>query len=185
MDPPAQKMFLENPHEFATAAVSVIKGKLADQLIEGIQYEKINEWYEMSQFEDIEAWGDYLVPAQWSAYDYVICDSDTEREFVQGLEKRQDVKLYVKLPSWFTLPTPIGTYNPDWAIVLEDRDDHGNPTGKPCLYLVRETKDKTDLQKLRPEEKRKIECGRRHFKDALGVDFKVVTSASDLPDGGV
>ncbi len=185
LDPPAQKMFLENPHEFATAAVSVIKEKLADQLIEGIQYEKINQWYEMSQFEDIEAWEDYLVPAQWSAYDYVICDSDTEREFVQGLEKRQDVKLYVKLPSWFTLPTPIGTYNPDWAIVLEDRDEHGNPTGKPCLYLVRETKDKTDINKLRADEKRKIACGRRHFKDALGVDFKVVTSASDLPDGGV
>ncbi len=185
LNPPAQKMFLENPHEFATAAVSVIKEELADQLIEGIQYEKINQWYEMSQFEDIEAWEDYLVPAQRSAYDYVICDSDTERDFVKGLESMDFVKLYVKLPSWFTVPTPIGTYNPDWAIVIEVRDTHGTPTGKPCLYLVRETKDKTDLSKLRPEEKRKIECGRCHFKDALGVDFKVVTSASDLPDGGV
>ncbi|MGO9021895.1 MAG: DEAD/DEAH box helicase family protein [Syntrophobacteraceae bacterium] len=184
--PPAQKQFIENPNEFATQAVAIIKAKLADQLIEGIQYEKINEWYEMTQFEDIEAWEDYLVPSpKRSAYDYVACDSNPEVEFVEGLESMDFVKLYVKLPSWFTVPTPIGTYNPDWAIVIEDRDEHGNPTGKPCLYLVRETKDKTDLSKLRPDEKRKIACGRSHFIGALGVDFKVVTSANDLPDGGV
>ena len=93
--------------------------------------------------------------------------------------------MYVKLPSWFTLQTPIGTYNPDWAVVMEERDEHGNPTGKPCLYLIRETKHTLNLNELRPEEKRKIECGRRHFKGALGVDFKVVISSSELPDGGI
>jgi type III restriction enzyme len=188
LSPSAQKGFLDNPNEFATAAVTVIKDKLADQLIEGIQYEKINQWYEMTQFEDIPAWEDYLVPvakSEKSAYDSVICDSDIERDFVKGLEKRQDVKFYVKLPSWFTVPTPIGTYNPDWAIVMEDRDSHGQPTGKPFLCLVRETKDKLDLTKLRLDERRKIQCGRSHFEKALDVRFKVVTSADQLPDGGV
>lgn len=78
--------------------------------------------------------------------------------------------------------TPIGEYNPDWAIVVEPRDAHGEPTGEQMLYLVRETKGTTNLDDLRPDEKRKILCGKRHFKDALSVDYKVVTSAEELVD---
>ena len=92
-----------------------------------------------------------------------------------------DVKLYIKLPDWFTVDTPIGTYNPDWAIVMEDPDS----SGKDKLYLVRETKDTTKLAELRPDERRKIECGKKHFEDALGVSYKVVTEVKQLPDGGV
>jgi len=99
-----------------------------------------------------------------------------ERRFVEALESRQDVQLYLKLPSWFVVRTPVGEYNPDWAIVMEN----GNG-GKPLLYLVRETKGTTHLDKLRPDERRKIQCGKRHFKEALGVDYKVVVSANDLP----
>ena len=66
---------------------------------------------------------------------------EVEKRFVEGLEKRDDVKLYLKLPRWFTVPTPVGNYNPDWAIVLEERDAHGQATDKPLLYLVRETKE--------------------------------------------
>ena len=65
---------------------------------------------------------------------------------VEGLEKRKDIILYLKLPAFFTVPTPIGNYNPDWAIVKEDRDAHGEPTGKEKLYLVRETKSTTDSE---------------------------------------
>jgi type III restriction enzyme len=151
-------------------------------LVEGIQYERINQWYEMTQFDPApESWENYLVPAEHSIYDQVEVDSQVERSFVEGLEKRDDVKLYVKLPAWFKVDTPIGEYNPDWAIVMEDRDAHGKPTGKPLLYLVRETKGATWKTGLRASEKRKIQYGRRHFEGALGVDFDVVSTASELP----
>ncbi|MBC8457583.1 MAG: hypothetical protein H8D67_06270, partial [Deltaproteobacteria bacterium] len=81
------------------------------------------------------------------------------------------------LPTWFTVCTPVGEYNPDWAIVMEDPD---KPTGEPLLYLVRETKDTQNLDKLRPDEKRKIKCGTKHFEE-LDVDYRVVTSAGELP----
>lgn len=172
---------MENPHEFATAAVQAIKQRLADQLVGGIQYFKIDEWYEMSQLEsEIESWEQYLVPSQRSIYDHVVADSDIERKFAEGLEKRDDVKVYVKLPSWFKVPTPVGEYNPDWALVLEDRDEHGRPSGGACLYLVRETKSTHQRDKLRPDERRKIACGMRHFEGALQVDYDVVTSASEI-----
>lgn len=180
---------VNNPQEFAAITAQVIKEKLADQLIDGIRYEKINEWYEMTQFEvEIESWEDHLVPSKRTngkegagLYDCAVYDSEVERKFVQGLEQRDDVKLYVKLPSWFTVVTPIGGYNPDWAIIMEPRDEHGQNTGKPLLYLVRETKSTVRLDELRPDERRKILCGEKHFKEALGVDYGVVTAANELP----
>ena len=175
---------LENPHEFALGAVRIIKEKLADHLVNGIRYEKNGEWYEMSQLEGdevIESWMEYLVPAERSVYNHVVFESELERDFVEGLEKRDDVKLYFKLPAWFTVKTPVGDYNPDWAIVMEERDEHGQPTGKPLLYLVRETKSEDWKTGLRSDERRKITCGERHFKDALGVDYKVVSKAGELP----
>jgi type III restriction enzyme len=179
---PDQQAVIDNPNEFATVAVRIIKQKLADQLVEGIQYERIDEWYEMAQLDvEIEGWEEYLVPADRSVYDHVVCDSDPERQFVEGLEHRDDVKLYLKLPAWFTVPTPIGEYNPDWAVVMEDRDEHGQPTGKPLLYLVRETKGTHDRDKWHPDERRKVVCGERHFRDALGVDYEVVVTTDELP----
>jgi len=178
---PNPQAVIDNPNEFATVAVRIIKERLADQLVEGIQYERINEWYEMTQLEaEIPGWEDYLVLADRSVYDHVVYDSEIERQFVEELERRDDVKLYLKLPAWFTVPTPIGEYNPDWAIVMEDRDEHGQPTGEELLYLVRETKDTTNLYELRPDERRKVLCGERHFRE-LGVEYKVVTSAHELP----
>jgi len=171
-----------NPHGFATVAVQIIKDKLADHLVNGIEYYKINEWYEMTQLEaETESWLDYMVPAERSIYDHVVYESEVEKDFIEGLEQRDDVKLYLKLPSWFKVLTPVGEYNPDWAIVMEERDEHGQPTGKPLLYLVRETKGTVILDDLRPDERRKVQCGEKHFKGALGVDYKVVTSAGELP----
>ena len=171
-----QQAALDNPHEFASVAVRIIKEKLTDQLVDGIKYEKIGECYEMCQFEaSIESWENHLAPAKRSVYDYVVCDSDTEEEFVKGLENRGDVKLYVKLPAFFKVPTPIGTYNPDWAIFVEDTDSE-----VPRLYLVRETKSSINPNDWRPDERRKIDCGRRHFEDALGVDYEVVNDPYDL-----
>lgn len=105
-----------------------------------------------------------------SVYDAVVYDSEVEREFAEKLEKREDIKLFVKLPKWFTIDTPIGNYNPDWAILK--RDD-------TVLYLVRETKHTKDFEKLRNSEAEKVRCGRRHFEE-LGVDFAVVTSSLEI-----
>ena len=181
---------MANPFEFASQAVRVIKNKLADHFLSGIQYEKVGDHYEMTQWEaTIDSWTQYLEPSirpdgseGVSIYDQVIVESDSiEREFVKGLEQKLSVKLYVKLPRWFTVDTPVGEYNPDWAIVWEDRDKFGQTTGKPLLYLVRETKPSRNLDTLRPEERRKILYGKKHFTDALDVDYDVVTSASELP----
>ena len=180
---------LDNPHEFASITVGFIKNRLADQLVDGIRYEKIDEWYEMTQFEaEIETWADYIVPSKQKngaggthVYDAVPFDSETiEKPFIEALEKRKDVKFYIKLPSWFTVTTPIGEYNPDWALAMENPDG-----GQNLLYLVRETKGTLNLDELRPNEKRKIACGRRHFGDALNVNYRVVTGAAQLPGGGV
>ena len=173
---------LGNPHEFATVAVRFIKSVLADQLIKGVRYEKINEWYEMTQLDpEVLSWANYLVASPTSVYDYVIFDSEIERNFVEGLEKDERVKVYLKLPAWFTVPTPIGEYNPDWAIVMEDRDAHGKRKRKELLYLVRETKDTSRPDSLRSNEVRKIECGKRHFEDALGVNYRTVKTVAELP----
>jgi type III restriction enzyme len=179
---------LDNPHEFAVAAVNIIKDKLADQLVSGIKYEKDGTWFEMTQFEDqIESWKDLLIKSTQVGgiggthlYDGVPFESETvEKPFIEALEKRKDVKLYIKLPRWFTVPTPIGEYSPDWAIVMQNEGEEER------LYLGRETKGTLNPAELRPDERRKIHCGRRHFSDALGVDYKVVTSAFELPSGGV
>ncbi|MDE0314787.1 MAG: DEAD/DEAH box helicase [Candidatus Poribacteria bacterium] len=176
-----QQAALDNPPEFAKIVVDKIRQKIIHQLIDGIKYEKIGEAYEMSQFDcELESWKDCMEPASRSIYDHVIWDSDVEKQFVKGLERRDDIILYVKLPVFFSVPTPIGNYNPDWAIVKEDRDAHGEPTGKEGLYLVRETKSTTDSGELRLREEHKINCGTRHFRDALGVDYEVVTSAEEV-----
>ena len=177
-----KKAALENPFEFSSAVVRILKEKLAEYLVNGIQYEKIQQWYEMSQLKGfVETWEDYTIPANRSVYDRIEYDSEVERKFVEGLERIDQIRVYIKLPSWFTVPTPVGEYNPDWAIVWEDRDEHGQPTGKPLLYLVRETKSTIQKDKLRPDERYKITCGEKHFREALGVSYKVVTSPSELP----
>lgn len=183
---------VQNPHEWCSVSVRILKEKLADHLVKGIQYEKDGTWYDMSQIlddEEIELFAKHIYepdPAKDQAiYDLVPCDSDIERQFVKELEARQDVKLYVKLPPWFRVATPVGDYNPDWAIVMNETDE----AGKPLLYLVTETKGSTRKDDLRPDEWRKIQCGAAHFGSkqlsktgALeGVDYKVVAKAADLP----
>jgi len=114
-----------------------------------------------------------LVDVDSSIYDAIEFDSDLEKEFAQALDDRADIKLFLKLPSWFKVETPVGTYNPDWAIVKQQDTD------PPKLYLVRETKGTKDPMKLRVGEWAKIRCGKAHF-DALGVDFDHITSAKEV-----
>lgn len=184
----APERALANPQEFAAALVTAIKTRLSDQLVNGITYEQDGTWYDQRQFDElIDAFTDNVVESRKKdgaggthIYDGVIVDSDTvERPFAEALERDDRIKLYVKLPSWFQVPTPIGTYNPDWAIVFkgEDNSDH--------LYLIRETKSTINLTDLRPDERRKIRCGRQHFRVTLGVNFKVIQNSSQLPDKGI
>ncbi len=173
---------LDNPQDFVTHAARVIREKAVQQLVDGIQYHKTNEWYEMTEWvEEQEAASDRLVPATKSIYDHIVCDSATERQFLDKLKSRKDVRLFVKLPAWFKVATPVGQYNPDWGLVMDQPDEFGELGNKPLLYLVRETKSTTVASALRGQEHQKIHCGEIHFTGALGVDYKVVTNADDLP----
>jgi type III restriction enzyme len=146
-------------------------------MIDGIKYEKLpGDEYSMRLFEDADkeliAYMNSRLEVSKSVYDAVIYDSELERKFTEDLDKREDIKLFVKLPSWFKIETPIGTYNPDWAILKHDHT---------VVYMVRETKGAKNFEKLRNSEAEEIRCGRRHF-DALGpgVSFDVVTSSAEI-----
>ncbi len=171
---------LANPQEFASKAVAEIKVKLAAHLIGGIQYHETGEWFDMTIFDgEVEGLKDKMIRSPKGLYDYLVYDSQTECKFVEDLEKRKDVRRYVKLPRLFLVPTPIGDYNPDWAVIADDTNEFGEETGRQ-LNLVRETKSTLAPGKLRPGEEQKIKCGKKHFTDALGVNFKKITQASEL-----
>jgi type III restriction enzyme len=168
---------LDNPQDFALQAARVIREKAIQQLVDGIKYEKDGTWYEMTEWiEQEETISERLVPVENSIYDQLVVESETERKFAEKLKRRKDVRLFVKLPGWFKVPTPVGQYNPDWALVMEEAEDI-----EALLYLVRETKSTTFADELRGTENQKIHCGQEHFTGALNVDFRVVTSADDLP----
>jgi len=155
------------------AVVGILKRELHRLMIDGIKYEKIadQEW-SMRLFEDKEIIS-YLtnrLEVTKSVYDAIIYDSEIERKFAEELDQREDIKLFVKLPGWFRVETPIGEYNPDWAILKHD---------DTVLYLVRETKGTKDFEKLRNSEAEKIRCGRKHFEE-LGVDFDVAVTAREV-----
>jgi type III restriction enzyme len=165
--------FFVNSQKFMDFVTRIIKRELHRLIIDGIKYEKIEgQEYEMRLFEQEEVirYLNNLVDVGKSVYDAVEYDSDVERRFAQALDGREDIKLFVKLPDWFKVTTPLGTYNPDWAIVK-----HADQT----LYLVRETKAFVDLAKLRMEEADKVQCGKKHFEE-LGVDFKLVSNAGEV-----
>jgi type III restriction enzyme len=170
---------LDNPQEFVAQAARILREKAVQQLVDGIQYEKDGTWYEMSEWVEEDAnYPDRLVPVDKSIYDHIVCESETERKFAERLKRFEAVRFFVKLPRWFQVKTPVGGYNPDWGIVLEQTDAHGD--AGPLLYLIRETKSTTAADELRGTENQKIHCGERHFRGALGVDYKVVRSADEL-----
>jgi type III restriction enzyme len=164
-----------NPQEFLNRALASIRQALDELMVNGIKYEKREgqEW-EMLRFEreEIRSYLNRLVEVERSIYDVIEFDSDVERRFAKGLDAREDIRLFFKLPGWFKVQTPMGEYNPDWAIVKEEE-------GSGQLYLVRETKGSDDGEDLRGRERKKLECGKAHF-GALGVDYKVVTSHNEV-----
>jgi type III restriction enzyme len=164
--------FKNNPQKFMEVTSDIIKQNMKLMIADGIKYERIGnlEFFRQELFEMNELKG-YLeanaVEATKSVYDYLILDSEIEKEFARMLERDDDVKIYTKLPPKFLIETPIGNYNPDWAVLI-DKD------GTEKLYFVIETKGSTDAGQLRLFENYKIECGRKHFAALeTGVSYEV------------
>lgn len=158
--------FKRNPQQFIEMATESINRTKRLAIVDGIRYHRIGEddYYAQELFEQEELTG-YLknmLAATKSVYEEVVYDSSgVERTFAEQLEKNEAVKVYAKLPGWFKVPTPLGTYNPDWAVLVEK-------DGAERLYFVVETKSSLFLDELREKESAKIECGKAHFK-ALAV----------------
>ena len=162
--------FIENPQAFTEAALEIIAKNRHSLAIDGIKYVKLagEEYYIQEIFEAEELLANLdrnAVNVENSVYDHVRYDSGIERSFAQSLDNDPDVKMFFKIPSSFKIDTPIGTYNPDWAVYLEKN-------GETKLYFVFETKGTTDLFGINDYEKLKIHCGKAHF-DALesNVEF--------------
>ena len=161
--------FLKNPQEFYEKTLEIIERNRHKLAIGGIKYIKLadEEYYVQEIFDSTELIANLdknAVPVENSVYDHVIYDSGIESKFALALDQDPDVKMFFKIPSRFKIETPIGTYNPDWAVYLEKN-------GEQKLYFVLETKGTDNLFLLREEEKLKIMCGAEHFKALDGVGF--------------
>ncbi|MBD3799486.1 MAG: type III restriction endonuclease subunit R, partial [Sulfuricurvum sp.] len=167
--------FKNNPQKFIDGAIKIIKKTMSVFIVDGIKYEKIGDdfYYAQECFEDKELYG-YLNKNMIenregkSIYDYTIYDSDIEKGFAESFNKSDEVKLFAKLPSWFKISTPLGGYNPDWAVLIE-KDN------KERLYFVVESKGSLFGEDLRDTEQAKIDCGKKHF-EAIATDVGFVKS---------
>lgn len=154
--------FKRNPQQFIELAAQIISRAKRMALVDGIKYQRIGaeEFFVQELFETKELSG-YLksmVNANKGVHEQVIYQSDTERTFAEQLEKNEAIKVYAKLPSWFQVPTPLGPYNPDWAVLVEK-------DGAEHLYFVVETKSSLFTDDLRDKESGKIRCGEAHFSE--------------------
>ena len=174
--------FKRNPQQFIELTAETINRCKRLALVDGIKYQKLGDQHVYAQelFEKEELTGylkNMLLDTQKSIYEHVVYDSTPERDFANGLEKNEAIKLYAKLPGWFKVPTPLGSYNPDWAVLVEE-------DGAQRLYFVVETKSSLFTDDLRDKESAKIECGKAHFT-ALAVGenparYVVARSVDDL-----
>ncbi len=154
--------FKRNPQQFIELAAEIINRSKRMAVVDGIKYQRIGaeEYYAQQLFETEELSGyiKSMIDANKSVHEQVIYQKDTERTFAEQLEKNEAIRVYAKLPGWFKVPTPLGTYNPDWA-VLVDKD------GTERLYFVVETKSSLFTDDLRDKESAKIKCGEAHFAE--------------------
>lgn len=168
-------LFKKNPQAYMEDATKCITSVMKLLIVDGIKYTKLgnSEYYAQELFDTEELTG-YLernmIESHRSVYNYVVYDSEVERSFAESFESNESVKVYAKLPDWFKIATPLGSYNPDWAVVIEDN-------GQNKLYFVVETKGNILDEALRPTEREKIKCGEKHF-EALGKEAKFVKTDS-------
>jgi type III restriction enzyme len=180
--------FKRNPQQFIELAAEAINRCKRLALVEGIKYQRLGDedFYAQELFEREELSGylkNMLKDTTKSVYEHVVYDSDIERSFAEQLETNDAIKVYAKLPGWFKVPTPLGSYNPDWAVLVEE-------DGAERLYFVVETKGGLFTDDLRDKESAKIECGKAHF-DALALTtaepsarYVVVRDIGQLLGGG-
>ena len=172
--------FLNNPETFLERATEIIKNNRHALAIDGISYIKLDgqEYYAQEIFDTEEFIANLdrnAVKVDHSVYDYIVYDSSSiERPFAVALDNDPDVKMFFKIPDRFKIETPIGTYNPDWAVYL-------TKNGEEKLYFVLETKGSTSFMDLRTREQLKIHCGKKHF-EALdnGIELQVATDWNEL-----
>ena len=170
--------FKENPEEFITKAAQLINDQKATAIIEHITYDVLDEQYGTDIFTDPTIKGKLGVNAMKAKkhlYDHIVYDSSNERDFATNLDTNTDVAVYVKLPDGFYISTPVGHYNPDWAIAFyEGSVKH--------IYFVAETKGSMSSMQLRLIEESKIHCAREHFKAISNgnVVYDVVDSYTSL-----
>lgn len=157
--------FKNNPQKFIDGAIKIIKKTMSIFIVDGIKYQKIgnDSYYAQECFEDQELYG-YLSKnmienrENKSIYNYTVYDSDIEKGFARSFNENEDVKLFTKLPSWFKINTPLGGYNPDWAVLIEKDNEEK-------LYFVVESKGSLFTDDLRDTEEAKIKCATEHFKE--------------------
>jgi type III restriction enzyme len=178
--------FFVNPQVFLDRVAEAIQGEMGKLTVaqsgtsksaKGIKYSKILlggepvRWSVSDFADEVKVDTETSIEVKKSIYERVVYDSFVEKKFAQELDRRSDVLLFIKLPWWYKIDTPVGKYNPDWAIALQ---------GGEVVYIVRETKGTTNLDKLPFEmEKTKILCGMAHFQE-IGVNYKVVVHAADV-----
>lgn len=165
--------FINNPQKFIEQVTMLINNVRANECIDGITYTKIEgKSYSFTELFDLDNTSEMFafldknaVAVNKSTHDHIIYDnSNVERDFAKELDSDSEVKLFFKIPDKFKIPTPIGSYNPDWAVYVETDNEKK-------LYFVIETKGSTNYLDLRDKESIKIACGKKHF-EALGVDVK-------------
>lgn len=153
--------FKQNPEEFILKISKLINEQKASQIIKHIQYNVLNEEYDMDLFYDNPETDnrsdDHLLESKKGIYNFVKVDSNTEKTFKESLEQYEDVRVYVKLPGKFSIATPLGNYNPDWAIAFREGS-------VKHIYFVAETKGSMSSLQLKQAEQAKIACARAHFK---------------------
>lgn len=173
--------FRRNPQVFIDTAAQAINRCKQLAVIEGIKYQRLGDdhYYAQSLLAEQELTGyvKKLVEARKSVHEQVVWDSNIEKEFAEALERDQAIKFYTKLPGWFTVPTPLGNYNPDWAILVEE-------DGEERIYFVVETKGSLYADDLRHKEGAKIACGRGHFRALETMEnsarYQVARTLDDL-----
>ena len=172
-------MYRKNPEEFIIRAGNIINDQKAISVIEHITYHKMEQHYEGNIFSEQELRGRIGIDAiqsEKSLYDLVVVDSQgIEKQFAEQLEQQQAVEVYTKLPRGFYINTPVGKYNPDWAIVFREGE-------MKHIYFVAETKGSEEVTQLRAVEHAKIECASRHFASISNsqIKFGVVKNYSTL-----
>lgn len=166
---------LKNYHEnIKNIIISSMNKNKIDMMVDGIEYKKVEDYYlqeKLEEIEDKEFNEDENVlkiekEIKKYPYEYVVLDSKVEKEFAVNSKNSNMVTKFIKLPSWFKIQTPLGTYNPDWAIYKKD-----------SIPFVVETKGSSDKQSLREKESKKITCGEKHFK-SIGKNVKFILGSS-------